>query len=97
MLLDVLSGLEKLNICTAYRIEGKQTSAFPSHVEDLRQAEPVYETLPGWQEEIDDCRSFGKLPANAQAYLRRISELIGQPIAMVSVGRERDQTIVVSK
>jgi adenylosuccinate synthase len=97
MLLDVLSGLDKLNICTAYRIDGKQTATFPSHVEDLRKAEPVYETLPGWNEEVGDCRSFAKLPANARAYLARISELVGQPIAMVSVGRERDQTIVVDK
>jgi adenylosuccinate synthase len=95
MLLDVLSGLDELKICTAYRVNGQQATTFPSHVEDLRKAEPVYEAVPGWSEEIGDCRSFSKLPNNARAYLRRISELIGQPIAMVSVGRERDQTIVV--
>jgi adenylosuccinate synthase len=95
MLLDVLSGLKELNVCIAYRIDGNETTRFPSHVDDLRTAEPVYETLPGWQEEIADCRSFSKLPSNARAYLSRISELIGQPIAMVSVGRERDQTIVL--
>ena len=65
MLLDVLSGLTELKICTAYEIDGKPSSRFPSHVDDLRRAEPVYETLPGWNEEISDCRSFDELPANA--------------------------------
>ena len=97
MLLDVLSGFEELKICTAYDIDGHQTTRFPSHVEDLRRAQPVYETLPGWKEEVTDCRSFDRLPANAQAYLRRVSELVGQPIEMVSVGPERDQTIIVGK
>ena len=97
MLLDVLSGLDELKICTAYELDGKQITRFPSHVDDLRRAKPVYETLPGWKEEITDCRSYADLPANAQAYLRRISELVGQPIEMVSVGPERDQTIVVKK
>jgi adenylosuccinate synthase len=95
MLLDVLSGFDELKICTAYKIDGRQTTQFPSHVDDLRRAEPVYETLPGWREEINDCRAFDKLPASARAYLRRISELVGQPIEMVSVGPERDQTILV--
>ncbi len=94
MLLDVLSGLDELKVCTAYEIGGKRTSQFPSHVDDLRCAKPSYETLPGWKEEISNCRSFNDLPANARAYLRRISELVGQPVEMVSVGPERDQTIV---
>jgi adenylosuccinate synthase len=97
MLLDVLSGFDELKICTAYKIDGRQTTQFPSHVDDLRRAEPVYETLPGWREEINNCRAFGKLPANSRAYLRRISELVGQPIEMVSVGPEREQTILVNK
>jgi adenylosuccinate synthase len=95
MLLDVLSGFDELKICTAYKIDGRQTTQFPSHVDDLRRAEPVYETLPGWREEINDCRAFDKLPANARNYLRRVSDLVGQPIEMVSVGPERDQTIVL--
>jgi adenylosuccinate synthase len=97
MLLDVLSGFDELKICTAYNIDGRQTTQFPSHVDDLRRAVPVFETLPGWREEITACRSFDKLPRNAQAYLRRISELVGQPIEMVSVGPEREQTILVNK
>jgi adenylosuccinate synthase len=97
MLLDVLSGLEELKICTAYEIDGKKSSRFPSHVDDLRSAKPVYESVPGWKEEITTCRSYDALPANAKAYLRRISELVERPIGMVSVGPERDQTIIVSK
>jgi adenylosuccinate synthase len=97
MLLDVLSGLDELKICTAYEIDGKSSARFPSHVDDLRRAKPVYESLAGWKEEITDCRSYDELPQNALAYLRRISELVKQPIGMVSVGPERDQTIVVSK
>jgi adenylosuccinate synthase len=94
MLLDVLSGLDELKICTAYRIDGRETTQFPSHVDDLRRVEPVYETLPGWNEEIGDCRRLDNLPGNARAYLDRIRELVGQPIEMVSVGREREQTII---
>ena len=97
MLLDVLSGLDELKICTAYEIDGKKSSRFPSHVDDLRCAKPVYESLPGWKEEITTCRSCDALPANAKAYLDRISELVERPIGMVSVGPERDQTIIVSK
>jgi adenylosuccinate synthase len=97
MLLDVLSGLDEIKVCTAYTIDGKPTMRFPSHVDDLRQAKPVYESLPGWKEEITGCRSYGALPTNAKAYLRRVSELVGQPVEVVSVGPERDQTIAVSK
>jgi adenylosuccinate synthase len=97
MLLDVLSGLEEIKICTAYEIDGKQIKHFPSHVDDIRRVKPVYETLAGWPEDITACRSMDELPANARAYLRRIGELVGRPIEMVSVGPERDQTIVVSK
>ncbi len=97
MLLDVLSGLDELRICTAYEIDGRRTTTFPSHVDDLRRAVPVYESLPGWKEEVTACRTLDELPANARAYLRRISELAGQPIEIVSIGRERDQTIVASK
>jgi adenylosuccinate synthase len=97
MLLDVLSGLEELTICVAYELDGKQITGFPSHVDDVRRVVPVYESLPGWKEEITACRELGDLPTSAQAYLRRISELVGRPIGMVSIGRERDQTIVVKK
>lgn len=95
MLLDVLSGLNEVKICTAYELDGKQITRFPSHVDDVRRVTPVLETLPGWSEEVTSCRSFSELPENARKYLGRVSELVGRPIAMVSVGPERDQTIMV--
>jgi adenylosuccinate synthase len=96
MLLDVLSGLDELKICTAYEINGKRTATFPSHVDDIRQVKPVYETLPGWEENISAAHSLDDLPTAAREYLDRISELVGVPIEMVSVGPDRNQTIPVN-
>ena len=93
MLLDVLSELKEVRICSAYTIGGKRVEQFPSHVDDLRQAEPIYETLPGWSEDLTTVRSYEGLPANARAYLARISELLGRPVTIVSVGPDREQTI----
>jgi adenylosuccinate synthase len=93
MLLDVLSKLPELKICTAYEIGGKRVTQFPSHVDDLRTAQPVYETLPGWDEEITTVREMSDLPENARRYLKRLSEVIGRPVEVVSVGPDRDQTI----
>lgn len=97
MLLDVLSGLDEIKICTAYEIDGERTTVFPSHVDDLRKAKPVYESVPGWKEEIDQCRDYDELPQAARDYLDRISELIGRPVDVVSVGPGREQTIVVNQ
>ena len=93
MLLDVLSEQQELKICTAYEIGGRRVTDFPSHVDDLRQAVPVYETLPGWQEDICQLRQLDELPATARAYLDRLSTLLGRPVSFVSVGPERQQTI----
>lgn len=95
MLLDVLSGFDILKICTAYDVKGRRTLSFPSQTEDLRMVEPVYETLPGWEEDITQCRSFEELPVNAQYYVKRISELVGRSVEIVSVGPDRSQTIFV--
>lgn len=95
MLLDVLSALPELRICTAYEVDGKRTTDFPAHVDDLRKVKPVFETLPGWQREIDQVRHFEDLPAEAKNYLGRISQLIGRPVEMVSIGPDREQTIFV--
>ncbi|MEX2119331.1 MAG: adenylosuccinate synthase [Pirellulales bacterium] len=97
MLLDVLSELEEIKICTAYELDGQRVTVFPSHVEDLRRARPVYETLPGWKREISDVRTVAGLPAKARAYLDRISEVIGREVQIVSVGPDRDQTIFTGK
>ena len=93
MLLDVLSELPELKICTAYELEGQRISDFPSHVDDLRRVTPVYETLPGWQKEITDVRHIDDLPVNARKYLDRIGQLLRRPVEVVSVGPDRRQTI----
>lgn len=93
MLLDVLSALDEIKVCVAYEVNGRRTTQFPSHVDDLRQAKPIYESLPGWQTEITDVRSIDDLPANARAYLDRLSELVGPPVEVVSVGADREQTM----
>ena len=93
MLLDVLSELEEIKVCVAYEIEGCRTTQFPSHVDDLRAAKPVYETLPGWQSEISHLRSIDDLPTNARGYLERVSELVGRRLEIVSVGADREQTM----
>ncbi len=94
MLLDVLGGLDELRICSAYEIDGRRTTQFPSQIGDLEKAVPVYETLPGWREELDAVRSERDLPANARRYVDRIAELIGRPVSIVSVGPDRAQTII---
>jgi len=94
MLLDVLDELPELKICTAYEIDGRQRTDFPSHVEDLRRAMPVYETLPGWQQPISSAEQLAALPANARRYIDRIAELLSRPVEIVSVGPDRRQTIL---
>lgn len=93
-LLDVLSGLPTLRVCTAYRLGGQLTRQFVPDGFTLAQCEPVYEELPGWQEEIGDCRRRDALPTNAQRYLEFIESYVGVPIRLISVGAAREQTIV---
>ena len=93
MLLDVLSGLPELNICVASELDGQRLAHFPAHIDDLRRVLPVYETLPGWQEDLSQARRMADLPQRAQQYLGRIGELLGRPVAMVSVGPDRQQTV----
>jgi len=93
MLLDVLSELAELKVCVAYELDGRRITDFPSHVDDLRRVVPVYETLPGWKQEIADVRRAGDLPAAARRYVDRLSELLGRPVEWISVGPDREQTI----
>jgi adenylosuccinate synthase len=86
--------MPELQICTAYELDGERITNFPSHVDDLRRVKPLYETLPGWREEITDCRRIEDLPENARKYLDRISELLGRPVEIVSVGPDREQTML---
>jgi adenylosuccinate synthase len=96
MLLDVLDTMAEIKICTGYEIDGRVVTDFPSHVDDLAAAKPIYETLPGWQQDLTGVRSIGDLPTNARAYLDRISEIIGRPVEIVSVGPDREQTMFAS-
>ncbi len=97
MLLDVLSELPELKICTEYEIDGQRVKNFPSHVDDLRRAVPIYETLPGWQRDITKARRLADLPEAARSYLDRISQLIDRPVEVVSIGPDREQTIFASR
>ncbi len=92
--LDSLSGREKLLICTGYLVDGAAAEAFPLATA-LERVEPVYETLPGWDDDIQGVRDFADLPAAAQDYVRTVGDLIGPPIRYISVGPERDQMIVL--
>ncbi len=91
--LDVLDTLPELRIATGYRIDGETTSLFPADPRALERAEPVYESVAGWETSTAAARSFGDLPSAARRYLARIEELAGAPIAMVSVGTRRSQMI----
>jgi adenylosuccinate synthase len=93
--LDVLSSLERVPVCVAYDVDGVRHDEMPMTQSDLHHAKPVYEELPGWFEDISHCRTFEELPANAQAYVRRLEELSGSRISSIGVGPGRDQTIVL--
>ena len=95
--LDVLSGLEEIKVCTAYRYEGKETTRFPGEIHTLEKVEPVYISLPGWKEDITGVSRFEDLPATAQKYLQFIANQTGVGISMISTGPKRSQTIVSEK
>ncbi len=94
MLLDVLSVLDEVRICTAYELDGERLEHFPSDAFLLQRCQPVYETLPGWKHDIGGARRLADLPAGARRYVDRLSELLGRPVSIISVGPDRDQTIV---
>ena len=94
MLLDVLTGFDKIKICTAYKMGDEIINNFPASLEDLAKCEPVYEELDGWNEDITKVEKFEDLPENAKKYIARIEELIGVNIDLVSVGPNRTQTII---
>jgi len=94
--LDVLGELDEIRICTAYEYQGKRIDVFPTSLKVLAQCKPVYETLPGWSQDISDLKTFEALPQNVRNYLIRIEELCQTPIHIVSVGPGRDETIVLN-
>ena len=93
--LDVLSGLKKLKIATGYRVEGMPYGYMPENIRKARMAEPVYEEIDGWNTELPGIRSYQELPAQAKAYLKRLEDLTGVAPAIVSVGPDREETLLL--
>ena len=93
MMMDVLSHFEELKVCVAYELDGERITHLPSHAEQLRRCKPIYETIEGWNEPTDDVRCEEDFPAGALAYVKRIEELVGIPVGVLSVGPDRAQTI----
>ncbi len=96
-LLDVLSGIETLKICTSYIVNGIETKSVPAGEKDFNNAEPVYIELPGWEEDITNVRAFDELPINAQNYLKAIEEYTGVQVSQFSIGPDREQTVDIRK
>lgn len=94
MKLDVLDELKTIKICTAYKYKGKVFDEFPYDLEVLTRARPIYEELPGWQENINSVRYYAELPMNARRYLDRLQELLRIKISYISVGSNREETII---
>lgn len=94
-LLDVLDALENVQVCVAYEYRGRRLEHLPADLEMLKECKPIYETLPGWQEDITGAKSFADLPQRTQEYLKFLEKQVGCPIQIVSVGPRRDQTIIL--
>lgn len=93
--LDILDNLDTIKICTGYRYNGQLLPEYPASLEVLEQVEPVYEDMPGWKTDISACKTYDELPEAARKYVERISELVGVPLGIVSVGPNRSQTIIL--
>ena len=93
--LDVLSGLKTLKIAVAYELDGQRIEHYPASLGDVRRVTPIYEELPGWDDDITGVKSREELPANAEAYLKRVEELIGVPLYTFAVGPSNEQTIIL--
>ena len=93
--IDVMSGIDRIAVCTGYRVDGELLRDFPSHSTDLAAVEPVYEWMDGWQEDIRGVRAYDDLPATTQRYVRRIEAAIGVGVDLISVGPDRDESIVL--
>ena len=96
-MLDVLSKLPEIQVCVAYELDGQRIDYFPAHVNDLRRLKPIYETLPGWQQDVTGARSLDDLPVGAIEYVKSIESLVGRPVEFISVGPDRAQTIQVAE
>ncbi|MFP8886857.1 MULTISPECIES: adenylosuccinate synthase [Streptomyces] len=94
--LDVLTGWESIPVCVAYEIDGRRVTELPYNQTDFHHAEPVYEMLPGWSEDISGAKEFSDLPKNAQAYVKALEEMSGAPVSAIGVGPGRDETIQIN-
>ena len=94
--LDVLTGWERIPVCVAYEIDGERVTELPYSQTDFHHAKPVYETLPGWSEDISEAKSFDDLPKNAQGYVRAVEEMAGAPVSAIGVGPGRDETVQIN-
>jgi len=94
--LDVLTGLKKIKLCRAYKFKGKEISEFPSSIQILKNCEPIYEEVDGWQEELTGIKKYSDLPKNAQRYIRIIEKLLGVKFILISLGFEREETIILT-
>jgi adenylosuccinate synthase len=93
--LDVLDDLEEIKVCIAYELDGEICHHFPNNASQFARCKPIYEALPGWKQSTNHCRSLEDLPKEALDYLKFLAELMKVPIAIVSIGASRDQTIIV--
>lgn len=93
--LDVLSGMKSVQICTRYELDGESIDQLPCDLEDLERVNPIYETLPGWEEPLSGARALEELPENAKRYVRRVEEVAGVEVMCVSVGADRGDTILL--
>ncbi|MEC8473240.1 MAG: adenylosuccinate synthase [Planctomycetota bacterium] len=93
MMMDVLAHFEELKVCVAYELDGKRLESFPAHADQLRRCKPIYETIPGWNQPVEEVRTVGDFPSGALAYVKRVEELVGIPVGVLSVGPDRAQTI----
>ena len=93
--LDVMDGLDSINICVGYHLNGERTDILPFGAEQVAACEPIYETMPGWQESTFGVKEYDQLPEAAQRYLARIAEICEAPVAMISTGPDREETIVL--
>ncbi|MFA7248701.1 MAG: adenylosuccinate synthase [Dehalococcoidia bacterium] len=92
--LDSLSAFDRIKVCVAYEVDDRRVTTLPATLNEAMRAKPIYEELPGWNRDVTDVRTLGDLPTEARQYVRRIEQILGAPIDMISVGPERDQAIV---
>jgi adenylosuccinate synthase len=92
---DTIGKIDRIKLCTAYKKGNETITYFPASLKELAQCEPIYEEFDNWDVDISEVRKYEDLPQNAKTYLKRIEQLVGVPIKLIGVGKEREQTIMV--